>query len=1160
MLTVYKASAGSGKTYTLTFEYLKNLLSVRDLNNEGLLLNHPAYLRGHSRVPHRHSAILAITFTNAAADEMKSRIISSLSALSSMPDTPPEDKKDDAEHAERLCFELKCSRPHLRETAAAALSELLYDYGSFNVSTIDSFFQTVLRTFAREIDHQGDYDISLDTKDVIRRSLALMLDDINYSDTQDTDRLRSRVADYMHRRLMDGESFNFFDRNGHVISTLANSLYYAMDEKYLAAKEAIAQYLSDPDRSVRFSSDLRERVARERKDMFKAFKELKKFLEPIPEENINSSFLSRLKILAKGKIPEGKLNPIKLKAWISVRDGLAPEPKMIVKSDAYKKLLKSDPDFAAQILSRSTLAISAYINYHNSARYLSQLISATEQLEFVYMASFYLERYCKENNLLLISDTTDMLSKIISDAEMPFIYERLGMRLTNLMIDEFQDTSALQWKNLKPLVGNSISGGNNSLIIGDVKQAIYRFRNSDSSLLDTQVEGTDFPGRTTPRGNKPGENTNYRSAGAIVRFNNTLFRRLSDTLHISGYSGVEQSPAPKYKDEPAYIRLQTISLKPKKDKENPEETEPQDAYASLFSMIADRIILQHRNGYKWKDILVLAQKNKTLVKFISYILKNRPEIPVLSNEALLLQSSSAVRVIMSVLKLLERDYISNPAPANSEDDTAVKKPVELTLISSSLDFLIAQGVEVDAALEEAITGTHADARLMMEQIRNIRRYNPANIVALIEAIIHALIPPAERAAQLAYICALQDLAIKHCEGPEPSLSSFIKLYEGSKDSLAIKAPADLDAVQVMTVHKSKGLERPCVHIPLADWKLTKPKEIWLEPAGIDSPDTVPPLLRISVSEDDVKPVPGIWPAECAEQVKKEFDSQRIDSLNLAYVAFTRASRELCVYAQNAGIGALYFPALLDQGEDSELYMDTAAHVQPDEAVFEFGQPTHPRPPKNEAPAALKSHNAAFYPVCYNPAFHRLTSVDDAFAEHIETGAELKKDIVDDTYESLEMKEAARRGLIMHAILAEMETIDDLELAVARVTARRGLPAAEARFIDQTLREAIQRGGELVNQWFSPENTVFAERAIYVPDYKKIVNGLTVLAPAVLRPDRYVRMPDGSDIVIDYKFTSKARRSHLMQVKSYATELERIDGKRVKAFLWYPLLGKIVSAQ
>lgn len=1158
MLTVYKASAGSGKTYTLTFEYLKNLLSVRDFTNNGLLLNHTAYLRGRSRVPSRHNAILAITFTNAAADEMKSRIISSLNNLSSMPDEPPADSKKDVEHAARLCSELNCSRIHLRETAAAALSELLYDYGSFNVSTIDSFFQTVLRTFAREIDHQGDYEVSLDTKDVIRRSLALMLDEINYSDTEDTDRLRRRVSDYMHRRLMDGESFNFFDRGGRVLGTLADSLYSAMDEKYLGAKESIARYLSDPARSVNFCRELREHIRTDRKDMFNAFKNLKKLLDHIPGKDLNSSLISRLDILAKGKIPQGKLNPMKLKAWTNVRDGIPLEPKMVIKSDPYKKLFKSDPDFAGNIISSTEEAISAYIKYNNKARYYTQLINATEQLEFVYMASFYLERYCKENNLLLISDSTDMLSKIISDAEMPFIYERLGMRLTNLMIDEFQDTSALQWKNLKPLVGNSIAGGNSSLIIGDVKQAIYRFRNSDSSLLDTQVEMTDFPGLTSPRGNKPGENTNYRSAGPIVRFNNTLFRRLSDSLGISAYSGVEQTPSDKFKDETAYIRLQGISLK-KKDTDADDPEAVTDKYTPLFAMIADRIVLQHANGYKWKDILVLAQKNRTLVKFISYILKFRPEIPVLSNEALLLQSSSAVRVIMSVLRLLERDYISAPDPRAEAPESQVRKPAELALISSSMDFLLAQDVEEADALEAAISGADTDAREMMENIRNLRRFNPANIVALIEAIIHTLIPPRERSSQLAYICALQDLAIKHCEGPEPSLTSFIKLYEGSKDSLAIKAPASLDAVQAMTIHKSKGLERPCVHIPLADWNLTKPGEMWLNPAGAGVSENVPPLLRVSVSEEDTKYIPDVWPEECAAQVRQEFVSQRIDSLNLAYVAFTRASRELCVYAQDSGIGALYFPALMQQGEDSELFMDTAAHVSEEEAVFEYGAPTSPRPPKDPETTPDQPCNAAYYPVCYNPAFHRLITVDDALADRIDTGAELKKEVVDEKFDSLEMRQAARRGIIMHAVLADMETTEDLPRAVARVSARRSLPAAESRYIEETLQKAIERGGELVCQWFAPDNTVFAERAIFVPDYKTFVDGKWVEIPTILRPDRYVRLPDGSDVVIDYKFTSKTRRSHLQQVKSYAYELERIDGKRVKAYLWYPLLGKIILA-
>ena len=194
MLTIYKASAGSGKTYTLAFEYVKLLLGVKLTDgSDRYVLNNAKYAPSRTRASFRHRGILAITFTNAATEEMKSRIVRELSRLAG---------DDEADYRGRLIDLFGCTAPELREAASLALSEMLYDYGNFNVSTIDSFFQTVLRTFSREIDHQGDYELSLNLDDVVTQAISLMLDDLNYGRSGNSGRLNRWIREYVLSRLI----------------------------------------------------------------------------------------------------------------------------------------------------------------------------------------------------------------------------------------------------------------------------------------------------------------------------------------------------------------------------------------------------------------------------------------------------------------------------------------------------------------------------------------------------------------------------------------------------------------------------------------------------------------------------------------------------------------------------------------------------------------------------------------------------------------------------------------------------------------------------------------------------------------------------------------------------------------------------------------------
>lgn len=1135
MLTIYKASAGSGKTYTLAYEYIKLLLGIKQNDAGGsYVLNSPKYAPSGSRRPNRHRAILAITFTNAATEEMKSRIVREVDRLAS--DRP-------ADYRDRLCAEFGCTPDELRQAAAAALGEMLYDYGNFNVSTIDSFFQTVLRTFSREVDHQGDYELSLDLRDIVAQSISLMLDELNYASPADARRLATWIRTYAFSRLGEGGNYNFFNRSGNILTRLARSVADSLgDETYTRLADDLRRYCADPERIAAFDRALAKRSESLAADIAAAAKAFADFVESrgIPAEVYNKT--------VRARVDKALADPASLKP----KDFDAVALRKLLGSPGIDDLfLKTKKKAYAIFGDALDTAVGLAADFASTASGCVARRSVCEAvrgslplLEFIGLAEKYLQTFLKDSNLVLISDTGDLLRRIISDAEMPFIYERIGMKLDSLLIDEFQDTSHLQWHNLRPLVANSIAEGHDCLIIGDEKQAIYRFRNSDSDLLGHIVGRRDFPDSHRLRGTDRADNTNYRSAGGIVRFNNTLFRRLARLRGAGSYGNVVQTPSAGKADLPAYIRLQFVDP----DSEGMPQT--------VFEEMAQTILRQHEAGYAWRDILILTRWRKDAKAVAEFLIANHPEIRLLSSEALMLNSSGAVRSIIGMLKLVERSYASPTEAARAPEAPKYASQSDIVMMISRFDYFRGEGCEPDRALELALGDATADSGALSSQVMAIRAGNPANLVALIEAIVAEKIPESQRESEYAYIAALQDLAVKHCDGPDPSLSAFIADYDRNVENWAIKAAANLDAVEIMTIHKSKGLERACVHMPLGDWKLRRNSdEMWIPVpegafAGID-PAVVPPLLRMSVSTSDVLKDPEISPF--AGFLAANDLANDADNLNLAYVAYTRASRELCVYTGDSHMGAWLAETFADGGDaeeaaDSSL-MPLGKYFDCDKRTFTYGAPTSPGS-RDAEPGHAEA--AGPYRVACRDDARELTAVDDILADGIDIGGEEEKEIVDTPGDAGVpdndlMAEAARRGNDLHTVLASMRTIDDLDASVARLAARMSLSRPTADAYRRELEAAFEAAGAQARAWFDPVNKVYAERSIYLPETGES-----------FRPDRVVVRPDGLVTVVDYKFTTEPRTSHRRQVEVYLGLMRRLGRARTEGYLWYPLLGKIIK--
>lgn len=1066
-LYVYKASAGSGKTHRLTAEYLRLLFSA----------------------PFAYRHILAVTFTNKATDEMKSRIISELANLA---------MSNNSDYVALLSEEYGLNEQQVRKEARDILVRILHDYSSFSVSTIDKFFQQTMRAFTREIGLGGGYNVELDTDKVLGEAIDSMLYDLERSDNK---LLLDWLIRFSEEKVENGETWNI--RND--IHSLSKEIF---KESYKAYSNQVQSDISDKD----LMTDYKEML-------FAIIHTFENTSQQIGEKALNvmsryglnpedfkggsrSPFFSFLK-WANGGMDE-PTNTFRTMAdevsnWYTAKSGAEIRSKI---EDAYPELNSCVCDIIGHYDNSRTFQTAYEIN-----RYFFTLGILGD-------VDKKIREYAAENNIMLISDTTELLNRIIEGNESPFIYEKVGLRINNYMIDEFQDTSGMQWQNFLPLVRDSLGAGNRNFIVGDVKQSIYRWRNSDWKLLDEQLD-KDFVNEGVSHETL---DTNWRSSYNVVAFNNSVFsiganllqetynKPLLDTEDkrllpffsriTKAYNELYQHVPEKHKENEGHVKVEFI------------DTDEHVWQEYVLEQLPKQIEELRDRGYRLKDIAILVRTKKEgadvanrLLEYKCNNAESKYHYDIISDEALFVGNSKSIKLIIALLK-----YLHNPLDSSLKA-LAVYEYFKYNNQLSAEDALQKYFSAKDDLPEQIID--------MLNRIRELPLYE------MTEEIFELFRDAMEDNEQI-YIQSFLDMVLDFTIRNSSDLDAFLKWWDETGVSKTIFTPDGQDAIRIMTIHKSKGLGFNVVLLPFCNWEIDHKLTtiLWCHPQ-------IEPFSRLH-----------LVPVKYSQKLKNtifdyEYFDERlhafIDNVNVLYVAFTRAKNELIVFAPKpkkdevSNISSLLWTCVntsTDSLTDSRTYLDLSKSVNENTNTFEIGI-----------------------------GYQALRGVEISPIEEINI----------DGLPSLAYDERVRLllknkyyftnsgqrdyGTLMHEIVSKVQTSDDIESAVEEYHISGDITTEQKIEVIDLLHAYLT--DPLVASWYSGNYRVLNEVSILQP--KGVFS----------RPDR-VMIKDDEVVVIDYKFGEKEDKKYIRQVKYYVDQIRKMGYEKVKGYICYIRLGKIIE--
>lgn len=1077
-LTIYKASAGSGKTFTLSVEYIK--LLIKD--------------------PQSYRSTLAVTFTNKATEEMKLRILSQLYGIWKL-------LPDSKSYIDKIKEDLDVTEEYMSERAGIALHNIVHNYSYFRIETIDSFFQSVLRNLARELDLTANLRIELNDYQIERNAVDELINSLD-----ENSELLTWIMEYIRENMDD-------DKDWNVIGNIKRFGENIFREYYKTNSKKLNERLLEEGFFKQYTTKLRQMRNEAEVEMQN---EAAQFFDALNHNGIEIDDLNNGKNGPAGyfiKIKKGIYNnTIVTKRLQKVLDEGSESSWVKQKSS------KETQDIVRE-LANSTLTPLVHhaedVRQKNWYIYGSAVLTLRHlnQLRLLNSIENKVRMMNVEQNRFLLSDTHTLLHSLIRDTDSPFIFEKIGNYLENIMIDEFQDTSTVQWQNFKVLLEECMSHGEQqgNLIVGDVKQSIYRWRSGDWRMLNN-IE-REFPYLNSML-NVCSLDTNYRSSRRVITFNNAFFKRASELEYADqksstpdtsspeqlkkAYSDVAQK-VPSFRDNHGYVSINLL----------PNEDYRQQA----LQKTAEAVSLLLDSGANYSDIAILVRSNDIIQLIAEFFANELPDVKIVSDEAFRLDSSVSVNIIVNaMLWLTHPDNILAKAYIAKAYQTYVLKKSE-----QETNKLLATAEGIDSALPCALIDKRNDLLTMpifelAEQIYTL--FNIGNIKG-----------------EDAYLYAFYDALTDFIANNTADIDSFVEEWNDSIAEKTIQASA-IDGIRIITIHQSKGLEFEHVVIPFCDWTLEKGNTIWCTPQV--EPYNELPLIPVDFSASQMKGT--IYEFDYNE----EHLQNCVDNLNLLYVAFTRAASSLFVIAQRGTPSSRSYiveQAITDiKLEGSSLDGDPSDKKA--ELLFSYGELEIV-----ETKVKKKSDNI------FTPEVENMNVDMATFSNKVEFKQSNKsRDFVADDDENTDDDDRKqlsyiKTGKILHYLFSTINTTDDIDTSLAQLEMDGLIEESDTNI--KRLRDMLHKrfSNRQVADWFSSRWTLFNECTIL--DYDAATD--TVREH---RPDRVMKdEKTGEVVIVDFKFGSP-RPEYVEQVNRYKALTQNMGYPNVKGYLWFVYSNRI----